>query len=266
MRILSFLATILFIFSCKQQTPKNTETSTEKVPVTDVAVAYPEALDNVFAAHGGLDTWKKQRTMQFTLPKPDNPETHTIDLQSRNVHIATDTHRIGYDGRSWLLDTEGNYKGNPEFYHNLMFYFYAMPFVFADKGVNYSRAEDLVVDGIRYPGIHVSFDVGVGFSSKDEYFLHYDAQTYKMAWLGYTVTYRSGEVSNNINWISYHDWEPLSGLALPKAISWYNNEGRQIKDKRATVVFEERSLTEIAKPYTFYKKPETAIYWEKPTE
>ncbi len=266
MRFFTLFTLLVFVISCKQQTPKEKKMIVEKAPMEASETVYPEALAKVFNAHGGLETWKKQRTLGFTLPKPNNPETHIVDLRTRDEHISAVTHSMGYDGKTWLLDVKGNYKGNPEFYHNLMFYFYAMPFVVADKGINYQQAEDLVVDGVRYPGIRISYDAGVGISPKDEYFLHYDAETYQMAWLGYTVTYRSGEISDNVKWISYHDWEAVSGLALPKAISWYTYEGREIKDKRNTVLFEERTLSEDAKPNGFYEKPEGAVYWEKPTE
>lgn len=265
MRFLTLFTLLVFVISCKQA-PKTKEVIAEKIPIENQETFYPEALAKVFDAHGGLDAWKKQRTLEFTLPKPNNPETHVVDLRTRDERISAVTHSMGYDGKTWLLDVEGNYKGNPEFYHNLMFYFYAMPFVVADKGINYEKAEDLVVDGVHYPGIRISYDAGVGISPKDEYFIHYNAETNQMAWLGYTVTYRSGEISNNVKWISYHDWDVVSGLALPKAISWYTSEGKEIKEIRNTVVFEERALTESPKPKDFYKKPEEAVYWVKPTD
>ena len=125
------------------------------------------------------------------MPKPDGKETHTTNLYSRKDRIDASNFSMGFDGEQvWLLDENGNYKGDPVFYHNLIFYFYAMPFILADNGIVYGETEDLVFQGKRYPGIRISYEVGVGTSYKDEYFIHYDPETYQMTWLGYTVTYR----------------------------------------------------------------------------
>ncbi|MDT0606983.1 hypothetical protein [Croceitalea rosinachiae] len=266
MKIFSFLLLTLFIVSCKQ-TPKESAIPAEtKVEEKIITKTYPEGLVVVFDAHGGLDLWKKQRTLIYTISKADNPETHTTDLWNRKDRIDTDQFSMGFDGKPWLLDSNENYEGNVEFYHNLMFYFYAMPFVLADDGIVYGETEDLVFDGITYPGISISYNSGVGTTPKDEYFIHYDAETNQMAWLGYTVTYRSGEKSDNVKWIRYDDWAPVNGLALPKSITWHNYEGRNIKEARNTVEFENISVSEAKLSDDFYVKPERAVYWEKPKE
>lgn len=228
-----------------------------------VVKTYPAALQKVFDAHGGLDSWKKQRTLKYDIPKPGNTETHITDLWSRKDKIISAKFTMGFDGQQpWLLDADENYKGNVEFYHNLMFYFYAMPFVLADDGIVYGKTDDLVYEGVNYPGVRISYNTGVGTSPKDEYFIHFDAETHQMAWLGYTVTYRSGEKSDNVKWIRYDDWAPVNGLILPKSITWHNYEGREIKDARNKVSFENISVSSEAKPNTFYDKPEDANYWE----
>lgn len=262
-KVLVFAILLIFTIGCKQQS-KTTEAHT---PTQDVVVKkpnYPETLAKVFEAHGGVDLWKKQRTLEYTIPKGENPETHTIDLWSRNEKIATPSYDMGYDGKTWLEDAGNAYKGNPEFYHNLMFYFYAMPFVLADDGIKYTEAEALEFDGKSYPGIQITYDDGIGISPKDEYYIYYDADTYQMTWLGYTVTYRTGEDSDNIKWIRYDDWATYNGLVLPKSISWYTYEGRTIKDPRNKVPFENVNLSTEAESADFYSKPETALYWEKP--
>lgn len=260
---LAVLLLLLFVIGCKQQ-PKMAieepiaEAETEEMP------SFPKELESIFQAHGGLELWRKQQTLEFTIPKGENPETHVIDLWSRNEKISTPKYTMGFDGKTWLTDTEDTYKGNPEFYHNLMFYFYAMPFVLADDGINYDVTEQLQFDGKNYPGIQISYNDGVGTSPKDEYYLHYDPETYEMVWLGYTVTYRTGEDSDTIKWIRYNDWATFDGLVLPRSISWYNYEGREIKDLRNTVTFENVGLSEESNPASFYSKPENGKYWERP--
>jgi hypothetical protein len=264
MRKLLFVVLLVPFLACKR-TQKDTSTlKKEEVNVLELPkTIYPEALDKIFKAHGGITIWKEQRTLSYVLPKPKNPEMHTIDLWNRNEKIEAPDYTIGFDGKPWVLDTNNSYKGNPEFYHNLMFYFYAMPFVLADDGIIYSDAEDLVFDGVSYPGVRISYDAGVGITPKDEYFLHFDAETNQMAWLGYTVTYRTGEKSENIKWIRYNDWEISNGLLLPNSISWYTVEDGEIKGLRNQVVFEDITLSKEAKPTTFYDKPEMGEYWVK---
>jgi len=224
MRKLLLVALLLPFVACKQTTKEAPNAKKEEM-ISVKKANHPEALNAIFEAHGGVANWKKQRTLSYVLPKPENPETHTIDLRNRNEKIETPNYTIGFDGKPWVLDSNDTYKGNPEFYHNLMFYFYAMPFVLADDGIIYIETKDLVFEGVSYPGIRISYDAGVGITPKDEYFIHYNAETFQMEWLGYTVTYRSGEKSDNIKWIRYNDWQNINDLILPSSISWYTVEG-----------------------------------------
>lgn len=267
MKKLLFLTTLIIFSACKQTKKEVPTTGEDDMETLSTTSNYPESLRKVFETHGGLERWKKQRTLVYEMPKPENPETHSTDLWSRKDRIDSPDYVMGFDGnKPWLLNTAGKYEGNVEFYHNLMFYFYAMPFVLADDGINYGETEDLHFEGKNYPGIQIAYDEGVGTSPKDEYYLHYNPETHQMEWLGYTVTYRTGEDSDNVKWIRYNDWTRVNGLLLPQSISWYNYEGRQIKDLRNKVPFANIEVTEVPKPKDFYEKPEAAIYFEKEEE
>lgn len=255
------LILLVLFFSCKEKSKEvpSEVTAMPEVQVSSEANKYPEALNKVFDAHGGLQNWRSKRTLEFEIPKPEARERHTVDLYSRKDKIALPEATLGYDGENlWLLDEAKTYKGNVALYHNLMFYFYAMPYVFADNDINYKKAEDLVFKGKTYPGVHISYNDGVGASSKDEYYLHYDPETYQMAWLGYTFTYGTDEPSDDVRWIRYEDWMSVSDLVLPKAITWYVYEGRVMRAPKRTVSFENVTVSEIAKPDGFFKKPEKA--------
>jgi hypothetical protein len=263
--LITFSFLLIFFFSCKEgKTTAEPEAMASKVEAIEES-PYPEALQNIFEAHGGLPLWKKQRTLTYVIPKPENPETHMTDLYTRKDKIETLNYNMGFDGnRPWLLNKKKPYEGNVEFYHNLMFYFYAMPFVLADDGIYYDEAPALEFEGKSYPGIQITYETGVGTSPKDEYYLHFDPETHEMAWLGYTVTYRTGEDSDNIKWIRYDDWGNFNGLKLPHSISWYNYEGMDIKDLRNSVKFEKVSVSTDAKPEGFYAKPEGGTFYSKP--
>lgn len=256
----TFLMFLLMLASCKEG-PKtgNVKEDTSSTMAQTTESKYPDALQKVFEAHGGINAWRGKKSLVYDMPKPKGRETHTTNLYSRRDRIDTPDFSMGFDGENvWLLDENDSYKGDPVFYHNLMFYFYAMPFILADNGINYGETEDLIFEGKSYPGIRISYEVGVGTSYKDEYFIHYDPETYQMTWLGYTVTYRSGEKSDNVKWIRYNDWMEVAGVTLPRSITWHAYDGRDIKEAKSTVPFENVVLSETVKPDTFFAKPETA--------
>jgi hypothetical protein len=264
MKKIILFAVVTILFACKTDKNKQ-EAMPEDVPIVSIdgKGEYPEVVSKVFDAHGGLATWKSFKTLSFTMPKEADSETHTIALKSRKETINASDFSTGFDGsKIWLLDENDSYKGDAVFYHNLMFYFYAMPFVLGDDGINYEETRSLEFEGKTYPGIRISYNAGVGNSPKDEYFLHYDPETFQMQWLGYTVTYRSGEKSANVKWIRYNNWMDVNGLQLPKSITWYTSEEKKITEPKNTVMFEKVVLSTKEKPAGFYDKPEKAVFIE----
>lgn len=260
-------AAMLVLASCKQ---KSNEVSVDEITTfEEVAVNntrdYPEALAKVIEVHGGLDRWDQMNSLTFTLDKESGTETHTISLKDRQTRIDGPGWTIGADGKTvWLAqDNDSLYKGNPRFYHNLYFYFYAMPFVLADEGIRYSEADPLEKDGVSYPGINISYEDGVGDSSKDQYVLYYDPETYVMKWLAYTVTYKTGESSDNWRFIKYSKWSPVDGLTLPEQLTWYNLNDGLPTEPRNELTFGEVLLSEEAPDTEIFVKPEDALVVER---
>ena len=257
MKIINTLFLLLALTACREQ-PEKPQSSHENIQdIVEVSrTNYPEELVKILNAHGGLDQWRSMKSLVYEIPKSNYSEVHTIDLYSRKDRVDTPDYSMGFDGKKvWLEDAKKLYEGDPVFYHNLMFYFYAMPFVLADDGIFYSDTQELSFEGKTYPGIRISYQADIGTSPKDEYFIHYDPETNQMAWLGYTVTYRTGEKSDNVKWIRYREWQQTSGLILPKAITWYNYEGKTIKDPKSTLLFEKVSLEREAHDPKFFEKP-----------
>lgn len=255
---------VTFNMACMDETKKEKIIDTGTLTEEQITLnTYPQDFFKVLNAHGGLDNWKQYSTLHFDLPKPEGAETHTVDLYKRLDKITAKSYSLGYNGKEvWLMNEDDSYEGKPKFYHNLMFYFYAMPFVLADEGINYKEIPAMVVDGVSYPGFHISFNNGVGSSSKDEYYMYYDPETYKMKWLGYTVTYFSGAPSHEISWINYEEWTKVGELLLPSAITWYNTENNTINTPVNTVNFENAGISKNAKPAAFYAKPVNATVIE----
>ena len=218
---------------------------------------FTNALQQVFQAHGGLESWRQQRYLAYEIPKGSAVEKHHIDLNTRMDLIETEDYQMGFDGDEvWIRDPQRQYKGDPVFYHNLMFYFYAMPFVLADPGIVYFEIKPLVYGGKSYPGIGIRYKDGIGTSPEDEYFLYYDADSFEMAWLGYTVTYRTGKPSDDVHWIRYDNWVPVSGLRLPASMTWYTLEDGVPSSSENTLRFEQVALSDIQADPSMFAMPE----------
>ncbi|GAL66723.1 hypothetical protein JCM19301_3201 [Jejuia pallidilutea] len=206
---------------------------------------YPESITKVFDAHGGVDTWNAMQSLVFTMKKPNGDEVTTTDLKNRTSIIEMPKHTIGFNGKDvWLTSKDTTaYKGNPKFYYNLMFYFYAMPFVLADDGIMYEETTPLVFEGQTYPGIKIGYEAGIGESPEDEYILYYNPETYKMEWLGYTVTFFSKEKSKEFHFIKYSNWQTVNGLLLPETLTWYKYENNLPTEKRNDLKFTDVKLS-----------------------
>lgn len=232
---------------------KTNQANTEK--------AFPSELQAVFAAHGGLDHWKKMNNLCFEMKGKNGEETHSVSLPDRKTKIETKDWSIGKDGKGvWLLKHDLGYEGNPVFYHNLMFYFYAMPFIIADPGTNYTAVEPTELDGKMYNGFKISYNDGVGDSSEDEYILYFDPETNKMSWLAYTVTFKDQKKSDDWHFVKYDKWEDVNGLLLPEKFTFWTVENGKPKAKKADYKFDKITATETMLDASVFAKPAEAEY------
>jgi len=249
---------LVVLTACKQE-PKTENYSDKKLDVT--TSIYPESISKIFDAHGGIDAWNDMNSLYFEIEKPTQNDKYDVALKSRKSLITSEHHLLGFDGENvWLknLDTVA-YKSNPKFYYNLMFYFYAMPFVLGDNGINYSEAEALEFEGVSYPGLLISYNDGIGESSDDEYILYYHPETFKMEWLGYTVTYFSKEKGKEFHFIKYSDWQDISGLTLPKTLTWYNYENNKPTTMRNPMNFVNVKLSKQAPSDNMFKVADSML-------
>ncbi|MFC7357637.1 DUF6503 family protein [Jejudonia soesokkakensis] len=258
---------VAFFISCKDETKETVVESTviENTEETPSSIQYPKHIASVFEAHGGFENWNSMNNLCYEIEGRGDKETHTISLKDRKSKIETKKWSIGYDGNEvWLLENEPeSYKGNARFYHNLMFYFYAMPFVLGDEGIVYSEMEPTELDGKMYTATKIGYNNGIGDSPEDEYILFSDPETNTMEWLGYTVTYTKGEKSSDWHFIKYDDWSNVNGLVLPKKLTWYNVKDNKPTDERNDLVFKNRTVSATVLENGVFEKPEKAIIVEK---
>lgn len=251
MKKLLLLVLVITIYSCKNE-PKNEIKKNDPKEVKQDK--FPKELGKVFQVHGGLDTWQKIKVLSFN--KGD--EVHTADLQTRKTVINHPNYSLGFDGNEvWISQDSTYFKGNPTFYYNLHFYFYAMPFVLADNGIIYEKVAAITFENKTYPGIKISYEANVGVSPDDNYIIYYNPETYQMEWLAYTVTFRTKKPSDSYNILKYNKWENVNGLILPKEILWYKKDEKgNPKEIAGTPTEYTLPLASEAKlADSFYQKP-----------
>jgi hypothetical protein len=259
--IITLLA--LAAFSCQACQPaddKVTETNGTAAATTANTTAYPAYFMDVVQAHGGLENWQKLGTMQFRLLSNGSTETHIIDLKNRKDLVKSDSYTMGYDGAQvWVSPNKAAYPGkSARFYHNLYFYFYAIPFVLADPGVRYEQMPDTELQGKRFQTIGVTFGEGIGDTPEDQYRLLIDPETNRMEWLLYTVTFFDGKPSDKFNALKYEDYQEQKGLLFPGKMTGYKYENGQIGDVRYSVSIEDLQLKEEQPEQGQFEKPEQA--------
>ncbi len=277
-KLILLLTILLSISACKNDKKTDTENLSEdatmkememEVDSTETAAEnnsekpkkYPSQLQSMFTAHGGLNQWEKMNNLCFEMKGKNGNETHTISLPDRKTKIESKDWSIGRDGKGvWLLKHKLGYEGNPVFYHNLMFYFYAMPFIIADPGTNYTEVGATELDGKMYNGYNVSYNDGVGDSSKDEYILYFDSKTNQMTWLAYTVTFMDQKKSADWHYIKYDKWQEVNGLQLPEKLTWWNVENNKPTNEKMDVKFDKVTATETMLDASVFKKPAEAEY------
>ena len=268
MKQLLYLTALLFLITSCREEKKEPNPSNESLDETVVEVDFSRFPDNykqVLQAHGGLENWRKMRSMTYTMPGDNGDEIQTVDLATRNTLVETASYKMGNDGKELWLAQDSTYF-NPErveFYHNLMFYFYAMPFVLADDGITYAQAPALELDDKRYPGIKVSYGDNIGASPEDEYILYMDPDSKTMAWLAYTVTYGQNSKSDRFSFIKYDKWQEVNGLQLPEELTWYTVEnGKPTKPAGPPRRFTKVDVDAAPMSEKTYQKPEGAMIIE----
>ncbi|MEO9869612.1 DUF6503 family protein [Ekhidna sp.] len=253
MKNLTFLAIGALAFSCQPAQEK--ETAEETVPVYQKPAHHSESLTKVFDAHGGHEQWSTMKSLSYK----KGEESTITNLQNRKIRLESPNQTIGFDGQDVWVTPDSVDASRARFYHNLYFYFYAMPFVVGDPGANYEDVEPKELDGKTYSGIKVSYNAGVGDAPDDNYIVWYDPETGKMEWLMYTVTYRSGEPSDKFSLIKYGTWQEFNGVVLPTSLQWFQYDGESVGEARGEATpFENIQITADAPDESLFAMPEGA--------
>ena len=253
MKSFNTIAIILISFFGISQTTK------EVSEISDVSITerFPDKLNSMFAAHGTYEYWDTMNQLSFDLlKKGGTTETHLVDLKSRKTLISSSKFTIGFDGDEVWMNAEGKFPiERARFYHNLYFYFYAMPFVLGDPGIMYTKVKNLSFENQEYSGYKITYGSAIGDSPDDNYFVYYDKKSQQMAWLGYTVTYGDDKPSTEIHYIKYSNWQKVNGLLLPKKLQWYDSENNLPVTPSNSANFENISVSDKMIEASRFSKP-----------
>jgi hypothetical protein len=231
----------------------------EKSAEPDPRINQPEAFKNLLDAHGDWNQWIDAKSFSFNMVHETNLswENHYVDLVGRRVRIDGDTWQIGNDGEKvWISPNRQAFQGQSvRFYHNLYFYFYSIPYIFTDPGVNVKITEPKTLNGISYEAFEVTFDEGKGDSSGDQYFILIDPETDRLAWLLYKVTFFDKN-NQRFNALKYEDYRDAGGLVFPRILTGYTMENDSTKDIRYQVSFTGPLLVNEPMDEKLFKMPE----------
>lgn len=249
-----FATTLLLIFtSCQEPQPKIEN------PVTEVK-EFPAFFQKVLDAHGGWDTWNKMNTLKFTSTR-NNPQTnYTVDLKTRKEVIeAPGKYTLGNNGEQvWVSPVRDSFPGkSPRFMKNLVFYFVAIPFVFADDGVNLEDLGIQKVNGLDYQVIKATFGDGVGDAPEDIYQMYVNPNTSKVHFITYSVTYFDKSRATKYNALKY-EWENVNGLLFPTKYIGYKWEDGQLGDERYQSPFSNAMYSKEVQDTSMFSVPEGA--------
>ena len=250
-----FLIASFICFSCK------TENADIIVKKESIEIEYPAEFLKGLSGQEGLDLWKEMKYLEYEIIKEGaENEIQKIDLENRKTRIESKNWTLGFDGKEvWLTPNKEAFGSkSARFYHNLVFYFFASPYVLADPGVNYEVREPIMVNERKLIPVAVSFNNGIGDAPEDEYIAHFDAETNEMYLLLYTVTYYSKEKGKKFNAIVFDEWETLNGIKLPNNMKGYTFADGQLGDMRYERKFENIKISKTKPDQSLFEMPENA--------
>jgi len=228
-------------------------------------------LDRAFEAHGGVTKWKTFGSVEFdqtwSSAKGVKKDNQLFDLRSRDGLITSDAYTLGASGGEvWIkpaLDALGGTP--PRFYMWTPFYFFGMPFVFADPGVVQESLGKKMFQDQEFDAVKVTFKKGTGDSSEDYYIAYLDSKSGQMKLVSYVVTYAALRKDKPMDQLEPHalvfeEWQDANGLRVPKRAKFYNWKNENIEGEPLGVMeFSNVNFSEKASDAAKFAKPADAV-------
>ncbi len=240
------------------------------IPLLLTSSAFAQ-LDRAVDAHGGLAKWKGFGSVEFdqawTSAKGVKKDHQLFDLHGRDGLITCDAYTLGANhGEVWIkpaLDALGGTP--PRFYMWTPFYFFGMPFVFADPGTVQESLGKKMFQDQEFDVVKVTFKKGTGDSSDDFYTVYVDPKSGQLKLVSYVVTFAALRKDKPIDQLEPHalvfeEWQEAGGLRVPKRGSFYNWKNENLEGEPLGVMeFSDVKFSEKAPDPAKFAKPPDAV-------
>lgn len=205
-----------------------------------VALVASAQIDRAVQAHGGLAKWQSFAAVEFDVAsasaRGEKRDHHLFNLRSRDGLITADQYTLGSSkGEVWIKPAIDALGGTPpRFYMWTPFYFFGMPFVFADPGASQESLGKKTFQGQEYDAIKITFKAGTGDSPDDFYVAYLDPASGQLKLATYIVTYpavRKGKslAELDVHAIMFEEWQVADGLTVPKRAAYYDWKNETIE-------------------------------------
>lgn len=252
MKYLKLAIIALIVFGCGQQ---NQQQATDTIPASNQSPEILPQLKATLDQHGGLDLWNKFGTLSFE----EKGVRHTLNLRTRDEVFAKDSaYTVGYNGdQVWVLPDSSAFP-RARFYRNLYFYFFSLPFVAADPGVNHEFLGQKTFNGVLYDMVKLSYEANVGDSPDDQYILYIESETKQLGMINYSVTYFDKNRAEQYSAVVYRGWTKVNGLVVPSGFDGYRWENDTLGEKRYEVNLSNISFKNEVPDNVLFQAPEGA--------
>lgn len=263
--VLSFLICSL---SCteKKQAVKETEKMepVKKVSLSSEAKKGTELLEKCIDAHGGMDQWNAFTAVEYTLDDNGKEVYQLTHLKDRRAYLNSKNYTVGFDGKTaWAVPDAKKVSGeSAAFYYDLDFYFFGIPFLLKDPGVNVTYSGNAKVDGKTYESLKVTFGAEVGLTPEDVYFLYIDPETAMLCILTYSISYFDKENAPINSAKVYSEYQEVQELMMPTKMENFewDVENREMgKSKNHIRLFSDIHFLKEIPDETIFEVPEGAV-------
>src|SRR5688572_2370204 len=228
-------------------------------------------LERSVDAHGGLARWQSFGSVEYDLTwenvKGARKDHQLFNLRTRDGVITSAAYTlVSAKGEVWIapgLDALGGTP--PRFYMWTPFYFFGMPFVFADPGAIQESLGRKNFQGQEYNTTRITFKSGTGDSPEDYYVAYVDPDSAQLKLVEYVVTFPSIRKNKPLEQLEPHailfeEWQHANGLLVPKAASFYNWKNGNIEgEPLGKLTFSEVRFSENTPDNAKFAKPADAV-------
>jgi hypothetical protein len=227
--VLLFVA--CFVAGCSGESQEQARSDAESATEV-VSLKGPQIVQDMIAAHGGMEAWADAPTMSFTDQWGDDgtPSTYVIEQGRRRAYMDMATGpQLAWDGeKAWSVDWE---RGTPvRFLALLNYYFINLPWLTQDPGVVLAEpgTGTLPDDPTEYVTVMMTFEPNVGDTPDDYYQLYIHPDTHLLRACDYIVTYQAlmgpGETSTPEHCLVYDEMTTAGGLTVPSHFTIYEGD------------------------------------------